>query len=195
MTSVAIVGGGPAGIAAAHALHRAGIPFELFDAGPPLSARRHDRAEDLGVGIGGAGLFSDGKFSFFPSGTHLYALPDRARFKAAFGAVAEMLACAGIGAPAFPGDDTAPDAALAGPFREKAYPSRYGSLAQRIRLAHGHDGCLRLPHTPAVRCRASLGRGRRVPHRLPQRGGPAVVRHLHACGARDRALRRPRRPR
>lgn len=147
MTSVAIVGGGPAGIAAAHALHRAGTPFELFDAGPPLSARRHDRAEDLGVGIGGAGLFSDGKFSFFPSGTHLYALPDRARLKAAFGAVAEMLACAGIGAPAFPEDDTAPDAAPAGPFREKAYPSRYGSLAQRIRLAHdmtaGYASCIR----------------------------------------------------
>jgi uncharacterized FAD-dependent dehydrogenase len=136
MTSVAIVGGGPAGIAAGHALHRAGVPFELFDAGPPLPGRRHDRAQDLGVGVGGAGLFSDGKFSFFPSGTHLYTLPDRARLKAAFGAVADMLACAGIGAPAFPDDDSAADAATPGPFRQKAYPSLYGSLEQRIRLAH-----------------------------------------------------------
>ncbi|MCK7475343.1 MAG: hypothetical protein MZV49_21820 [Rhodopseudomonas palustris] len=46
-------------------MRRAGIDYRLFEAGPALLARRHDRADELGYGIGGAGLFSDGKFSYF----------------------------------------------------------------------------------------------------------------------------------
>ncbi|MEA2570978.1 MAG: hypothetical protein QOI24_2979 [Acidobacteriota bacterium] len=30
------------------------------------------RARDLGIGVGGAGLFSDGKFSYFPSAPQLH---------------------------------------------------------------------------------------------------------------------------
>jgi hypothetical protein len=132
MLPVAIIGGGPAGLAAASVLRAAGVDFRLFDHGPPLGARRHDRAEDLGIGIGGAGLFSDGKFSFFPSGTHLYALSSRPQLKAAYGAMLDHLAAAGIEAPPFPQDETAPVAGEG--FRTKAYVSHYGTLPQRVRL-------------------------------------------------------------
>ena len=96
MMKVCIVGGGPAGLATAHALQRAGIEYRLFDAGPPLLARRHDCADDLGAGIGGAGLFSDGKFSYFPSGTALYQIGNAALLRLAYGAVARLLGDIGI---------------------------------------------------------------------------------------------------
>lgn len=133
MKPVCIVGGGPAGLGVAHALRHAGIAFRLFDAGPPLEDRRHDCADELGAGIGGAGLFSDGKFSYFPSGTYLYELDDRDRLASAYGGVARMLDAAGISAPPFP--TTAPAADANGhALRHKSYASQYGSLAQRRQL-------------------------------------------------------------
>lgn len=48
----------------------------VYDRGNPLLIWNHDKPCNLGEGIGGAGLFSDGKFSFYPSGTRLYQLED-----------------------------------------------------------------------------------------------------------------------
>lgn len=135
MEKVGIIGGGPAGLAAAMALHEAGLAFELFDAGPPLSARRHDRAEHLGLGIGGAGLFSDGKFSFYPSGTKLYELAHTARLRHSYHAVADVITSAGIDAPPFPDLDWNQPSDIG--FTRKEYRSSYGTLAERIRLVEG----------------------------------------------------------
>lgn len=130
MKRVGIIGGGPAGLGAAHALSCAGIDFELFDAGPSLRERRHDCADELGTGIGGAGLFSDGKFSYFPSGTHLYQLGNKPRLWRAYDKVRSVLAAAGISAPEFP-TQTDIEGAFEGVQGHKSYPSQYGSLAQR----------------------------------------------------------------
>lgn len=128
---VAIIGGGPAGIAAGRALSSLGIEFSLFEAGQALGDRRHDHAEDLGTGIGGAGLFSDGKFSFYPSGTHLYTLEDRARLQEAYTDIERLLHDVDIPVPkTFPADWHT-GGADAPSLVAKAYPSTYGSLKQR----------------------------------------------------------------
>ena len=74
---VIIVGGGPAGLFAAHHLSgRPGLRVLLLEKGKPAGKRRcpmHGRADcrkckpcNILSGIGGAGLFSDGKLNFIP---------------------------------------------------------------------------------------------------------------------------------
>ena len=66
MAKIAIVGAGPAGLAAAAALSQSKkSSVFIFDKGKNAEDRDHTRSEDLGIGIGGAGLFSDGKISFY----------------------------------------------------------------------------------------------------------------------------------
>jgi len=72
-----IVGAGPAGLAAAVSLKTRGKEFLLIEGGKSVHERdRYDKT-DLICGIGGAGLFSDGKFSFYPSSTHLWNLSNK----------------------------------------------------------------------------------------------------------------------
>jgi len=129
---VAVVGAGPAGLAAAAALRERGVPVAIYDAGKPLSERDHAAADDLGLGVGGAGLFSDGKFSFYPSGTQLYRLANRRRLLRAYARSTDWLNAVGIPSESLPGDyrghTRTPGSAC------KHYPSYYGSLAQRREL-------------------------------------------------------------
>ncbi|WP_298966700.1 NAD(P)-binding protein [uncultured Roseibium sp.] len=128
---VAIVGGGPGGLALARTLAGQDIDFTLFEAGPALSNRRHNRAEDLGTGIGGAGLFSDGKFSFFPSGTHLYRLDRKDRLENAFTDIETLLREVGIPIPTREFLSPLNGGAVSDCMHSKVYPSSYGSLEQR----------------------------------------------------------------
>lgn len=84
MKTIVIIGTGPAGLAAAAALSsksEGNLNIILFESGKDISFRDHDNANELGVGLGGAGLFSDGKFSFFPSGTEVYRLDNKDKIK------------------------------------------------------------------------------------------------------------------
>ena len=66
MTEYVIIGAGPAGLAFACGLMRRGIrDFLIVDMGKPVGEREHDAGGDLACGAGGAGLFSDGKLSFW----------------------------------------------------------------------------------------------------------------------------------
>jgi uncharacterized FAD-dependent dehydrogenase len=134
MQRVAIIGGGPAGLATGQVLAEAGIDFVLFEAGKALLERQHEQAGHLGAGIGGAGLFSDGKFSFYPSGTHLYTLADRLRLEEAYGSIERQLTEAGIEAPPLSPDAGDGFVAADAPMIAKTYPSTYGSLIQRRAL-------------------------------------------------------------
>lgn len=49
----------------------AGMTLQSFD------VRDRYNPEESACGVGGAGLFSDGKFSFFPSSTDLWKLPKK----------------------------------------------------------------------------------------------------------------------
>ncbi|HEX3254162.1 MAG TPA: FAD-dependent oxidoreductase [Gaiellaceae bacterium] len=128
---VAVVGAGPAGLAAACALAKRGVPHAVLEQGKPRSSRRHDAADDLAEGVGGAGLFSDGKFSYYPSGTHLYRLSDERRLAAAYTCCLRELEAVGIATeplPARVSNGARPDAEL------KRYPSHYASLERRLAL-------------------------------------------------------------
>lgn len=65
---VVIIGSGCSGLMSAYTLSKKDINFSLIDCGYDIETRDHNNPVDITTGIGGAGLFSDGKFSFFPLG-------------------------------------------------------------------------------------------------------------------------------
>ena len=72
---VVVVGAGPAGLSVAHGLRGSGLKVLLVEEGRACIERDRDSQTDVPSGVGGAGLFSDGKFSFYPSATRLWTLP------------------------------------------------------------------------------------------------------------------------
>ncbi|WP_437967358.1 FAD-binding protein [Sorangium sp. So ce260] len=130
---LAIVGSGPAGLAAAHRVTGAGLRAVVIDAGKPVEERDRSIKEDITHGHGGAGLFSDGKFSFFPSASELWMLPRRADLHAAYGWVCERLRSSGLDTPPFPKDPTTYTVGR-GEWVLKDYPSDYLSLEARLAL-------------------------------------------------------------
>lgn len=128
-----IIGAGPAGIVAAAKLNSSNIEDEIFviDKGKSHSKRQHNEARDLGNGIGGAGLFSDGKFSFYPSGTGVYKLNDKEALQEGHKWICEELNEAGISS--YPLNMNETIGGLTN-FFIKEYPSSYGNLEQRKKL-------------------------------------------------------------
>lgn len=96
----AVVGAGPAGLAAAARLAGVGRDTVVVDAGKPQAARVRGVPEDLVAGVGGAGLFSDGKFSYWPSATRLWQLRPADTLASAYAWTREQLCSHGIDAPA-----------------------------------------------------------------------------------------------
>jgi uncharacterized FAD-dependent dehydrogenase len=133
-----VIGAGPAGLAAATALDSAGLSLKVIEFGGPLARRSRTVAEQIASGVGGAGLFSDGKFSFFPSATMLWRLQPAAVVERAYRWYADVIAdevswAASI--PAFPDVDAprTPIVAKAGA-ADKRYPSFYATLDERKRV-------------------------------------------------------------
>jgi uncharacterized FAD-dependent dehydrogenase len=130
---VVVIGAGPAGLAAAHRLAGTGLSTILLDAGKLVRDRDRNVPSEATAGIGGAGLFSDGKFSFFPSASRLWGLPHTADLLAAYDWTSAVLRGAGLQAPPFP---VAPDTfeVGTGEWVLKEYPSDYLDLATRLDL-------------------------------------------------------------
>ena len=137
---VAVIGAGPAGLQAAATIARATDRFVLIDAGRAVARRDRHAAGDLLSGVGGAGLFSDGKFSFFPAATELWQRRDRDILRRAYDAVTERLRRHGVPCPGFPGAAERPSPAPADPpadpetWHFKDYPATYLDLDARIGL-------------------------------------------------------------
>ncbi|MFI7020011.1 hypothetical protein [Streptomyces sp. NPDC050164] len=128
-----IIGAGPAGLAAAQRF--AGSPYSvaLVDGGKPVAERDRHAAVDMTRGHGGAGLFSDGKFSFFPSASELWTLPRSTDLRLAYDWTCDLLGSYGLDTPPFPSDPTAYTVG-SGEWVLKEYPSDYLSLEARLRL-------------------------------------------------------------
>lgn len=71
---VIIIGGGVSGLSAAYAFAKKGLSFLVIDRGKHIFERHREVKFDVANGIGGAGLFSDGKLSMYPSATNLWKL-------------------------------------------------------------------------------------------------------------------------
>ncbi|HSZ55687.1 MAG TPA: FAD-binding protein, partial [Tepidisphaeraceae bacterium] len=141
---VVIIGAGPAGLAAAAACGDAKKTFMILDAGPSLHSRDRQSAELITCGVGGAGLYSDGKFSFSPSATRLWTLPDGQLVRAAYAWFRNLVGSLGLAAPPFPEPQataTAVPAACSAGMSVKRYLSTYMPLPERLalidRLARG----------------------------------------------------------
>lgn len=126
-----VVGAGPAGLSAAAELSRVGSCL-LVEQGRAQGERERGDPGEILSGVGGAGLFSDGKHSLYPAASELWALPDRALLAAAVERAAGPLARRGVGPVTW--DIPLASEPAAGAWHLKRYPSIYVSLARRLEL-------------------------------------------------------------
>ncbi|KAI9731212.1 MAG: hypothetical protein M1834_005405 [Cirrosporium novae-zelandiae] len=131
---VIIIGMGPAGLAAAARLENSGLRIAIIDSGKSVYKRNRYSPSDATSGYGGAGLFSDGKFSFFPSASDLWTLPRESDLRAAYTWTCDILGAAGLDTPPFPNHPTAYSYDVKKDWVLKAYPSDYLSLTARLSL-------------------------------------------------------------
>lgn len=129
-TECLVVGAGPAGLAAAAAF---GDGCLIVEAGRELRDRVSTDARNATTGVGGAGLYSDGKFSYWPSATELWTLEPDLLGKALDWGEA-VLARQGIPfeRPVEGNGRSAPTRAPG--LADKRYPSHYATLEQRDAL-------------------------------------------------------------
>src|SRR5690349_16328525 len=84
-TRVLVIGAGPAGLSFGYSYGQLRKDFIIVDMGSSLDQRDRNDSFDCVAGLGGAGLFSDGKFSFFPSGTNIWKLTNQDLLQRAYG--------------------------------------------------------------------------------------------------------------
>ena len=130
---VVFVGAGPSTIAGVHYLHTK-LPhsnFLVIEMGKNVTRRNHGCEFDCVNGIGGAGLFSDGKFSYFPAGTKVWEL-EHDKLKSSYEFLKSFMDKYKT-IPEFPVSD---EKFLSGTeWTQKRYETHYLSLEQRIELS------------------------------------------------------------
>lgn len=99
---VLIIGGGPAGLASANYCLHEGVSFIVVESGKDLKQRSHNNAGEVVKGVGGAGLFSDGKLSYYPSAHSLYSLPSHLILKKAYAWFHNLVSDIVIDPPEYP---------------------------------------------------------------------------------------------
>jgi hypothetical protein len=132
VAELVVLGAGPAGLSAGSAALERGVDCVVLERGGLASSRDRGRPEDLVSGVGGAGLYSDGKFSFAPSATALWDLEPKAALREAYEWAASQLGERGISPPRFPENGGKATSGANGAL--KPYPSQYLSLEERMRL-------------------------------------------------------------
>jgi uncharacterized FAD-dependent dehydrogenase len=128
-----IIGGGPAGLSAAIASSE--LRPLLLESGSGIEFRDHSLHLRLTEGVGGAGLYSDGKFSFWPSASKLWQL-DAELVAEAYSWYQARVSQAGV---AIPNLSAVREPAQGVPVEvgrhvEKIYRSEYATLKQRSDL-------------------------------------------------------------
>jgi uncharacterized FAD-dependent dehydrogenase len=129
-----IVGAGPAGLTTRYGLYLQNQHnYLLIDSGTDLSQRDRYNPKDCIEGIGGAGLFSDGKFSFYPAGEKLWLL-EQTNLKKSYAQLASVFQDL-LEIPPYPDRPTHCQMKQANEKWElKQYPSVYLSLDERTAL-------------------------------------------------------------
>jgi uncharacterized FAD-dependent dehydrogenase len=127
---ICIIGAGPAGLAFTHALRdRHDLNIVVVDAGKSLDERNKNDPKDIICGEGGAGLWSDGKFSFYPAGTAVYGIDN---IEPAYEELKDLFAHFNVEIPEFmQNEHTASSSSDRDEYVQKPYPSFYLSMEQR----------------------------------------------------------------
>jgi hypothetical protein len=134
-SDVLIIGAGPAGLAAAAACRHSRVSYCICEIGERLIQRSRSDPSSLVQGTGGSGLYSDGKFSFFPSATQLWKLQNSAFLRQAYEWFEELISPCGLVVPRFEAGD--PPAAILmqnGHVQQKRYKSQYLPFDIRARI-------------------------------------------------------------
>ena len=129
---VVFIGAGPANITAGSYLHKNQCDnFLIIDSGKNVKYRDHKSEIDCVKGVGGVGLFSDGKFSWYPSGTKIWNL-EKTRNNKSYNFLKKILSPFIKDIPNFP--DVQEEFILENYWKEKSYKSDYLNLEQRKNL-------------------------------------------------------------
>ncbi|MDE3100356.1 MAG: NAD(P)-binding protein, partial [Verrucomicrobiota bacterium] len=135
---ILIIGAGPAGLAAASYCAQRRKSFVVVETGQRIEMRNHADTNHLAHGVGGSGLYSDGKFSFYPSATNLWQLPDKKSLTEGYAWLCAHLSNFGMVTPEFPLHFNDDGLSLKGignsDIKSKKYQSFYLSLGQRKQL-------------------------------------------------------------
>jgi uncharacterized protein len=128
-----VIGAGPAGLSAAASLRKAHARVAVLEMGKAVELRDRQAPVDLATGVGGAGLYSDGKFSAYPAATRLWGLEDQQSLRLAYEWLTEILA-GEIPLPPFPQADRFPEEISELQVRLKEYPAWQMNLTARTHL-------------------------------------------------------------
>jgi len=97
---VIIIGGGPAGLSALYFLSAVGYDVCLIERGKSYKERFVEKSPfNNANGIGGAGLFSDGKYSFPPSASFLWTETNPYQLKKAYDGIKSLVKTIGMEFP------------------------------------------------------------------------------------------------
>ena len=153
-----VLGAGPAGLAAATHCVKSGHKTLLIEAGQTCSARNPNSPEDLSTGFGGAGLYSDGKISFFPSSSKLWNLPDMEALDNAHQWFRALLQPFGLVVPDLPDRKREVTLDRKKNYSQKEYTSYYIPFETRIAIIEQLTRIV----TPHVRASAQVSRIRPI---------------------------------
>lgn len=128
-----VIGGGVAGLSAAYILSKDERRVLVIDHGPQLYQRSRECPYDIANGIGGAGLYSDGKLSFPPSATNLWTL-DKDALRSAYCSFQDFLSQFRVIVPDFTEEILKPIEFK--PVLHKQYDSLLLSLEQRMQIVY-----------------------------------------------------------
>ena len=127
---VIVIGGGVSGLAAAYSLVQKGLRILVIERGKHIYHRNRSEILDVSNGIGGAGLFSDGKLSMYPSASKLWKL-QKSNLESAYKQVRLLLHEIGTDIETF-SEDWCQDFIQEG--IQKHYESKLISIEQRLKL-------------------------------------------------------------
>ena len=127
---VIIVGGGVSGLSAAYTLTQKKQKVLVVERGKHVFERQRETAFDVSNGIGGAGLFSDGKLSLYPSASKLWKLRSK-DLKPAYDKVQNLLKTVNVDLEEF-SEEWTKDIVLKDV--HKIYESKMMSIEQRMKL-------------------------------------------------------------
>lgn len=96
MYDVVIIGAGPSGLMAGYILLKYGISSAIVEQGEEYYKRKSGNPYDVSFGFGGAGLFSDGKFSYPPAASKLWSTLEPEILEKAYYEFKKMLSGLGI---------------------------------------------------------------------------------------------------